>query len=1105
MVDNGRELRTWEVAFKYLIKIFNKNGALNSEVIDLRLNRRAFQPIFCTSGGFLSFLPSLASIRFFQISPETLTLTYTGGLLGGGVCCSSKKSVQAFPSSPANQGHLAQKESGAKSPLATDPENFTPLTSSEKTDLDNRYEMLHKENSQNSAALDKEFTEAMQIANRVSEQVIYASVSFYDLKLLMNISKVNRPLAVACELGKNFASSEFLNSPMCLGQRLKLIRVIRKYVVQDFVENRDKISKNEEINIFIKNLNEASVALEHRLLEFVTALEINAVKNLVERSRNIIDWWEKVAYECREALEVSINPQQANIPQNLKKISEYFSKYWKKLKGGFTEYFIYMSLYEKSSGQQNEKSNLLEEVIRSQLIIFPGSYYEEQGVFLSYIEKWIRSGKIRESYIGEFLQSFGTICSDPNWKLRVQACYLLRVLRGLKDAGIKQKAFDLSEMRTKAETDEKVLAVLKLPTIYPVSKKADVKVNMADFLDLGKIVSREGEIAQINSFFKRKPESGDQRNIVALCGSAGIGKTATALKYAREKSNSYSFIIQIHCESESTIITSYSGYAHIQKILDKDDKNAFAKLKNYLQGLTKSGLIILDDAPNFESIKEYLVDNKNIDFLATSRNANWQNKVMVSELSIDAAVTALQIRLNSFEEAKAHKSICEKIGGVPLTIKRVAGDILRLKTTAQGYLTDFPQKLIKDQSLELTTESLISSLPSEALELLKIIAHCAPKRIPARMIKTVFLKSNSRANWLKGKSALINYYFITWGELTWSIDQATSEILLKHTSHEYKHHLINYLHEYFIVDPHRPDLFHNVLELLPHAEKILSHSPENTKETELLAYISRAYTLVVRDSKIALVHAEKAEGVLKPISGENERAYFKLGEVFREIGKYDRSDELLKQSLSILDNNPGSKLLADAYCALGLLYKLQILYEKSKEWFIKGLEIQERILSPMHSDLAFTYTYLGMIFKDLGKYDQSEEYLMKALRIQEHIYQPNDSTLAVAYNYLGSMYRSRGKLEQSEYYLLKCLKIQENILDPLHPALANTYNVLGKLYTDLKKWDRGEEYYLKCLNIRESSLEARHAHLVITYQNIAIFYQKMGDLNKSEFYKSKAC
>ncbi|OMJ68323.1 hypothetical protein SteCoe_34257 [Stentor coeruleus] len=1102
MVDNGAELHTWEVAFKYLIKIFNKNGTLNSEVTDLQKNRKALHPIFCPSGNFLSFLPSSASIRYFKITPETLILTYTGGLLGGGVCCSSKKSVQAFSSVPANHVNVVPKEPENKSPLATDPEKFTPLTSSEKTELNNRYEMLHKENSQNSASLDKQFTEAMQIANRVSEQVIYASVSFYDLKLLMKISKVSKPFAVACELGKNFASSEFLNSPMCLGQRLKLIRVIRKYVVQDFVENRDKILKNEEMSILVKNLNEASIALEnqHRLLEFVTLLEINAVRNLIERSRSTIDWWEKVAFECKEVLEVSINPQN-NISQNIKKISEYFNKNWKKLNGYFTEYFIYMSLYDKSSGQQD----LLEEVIRSQLKSFPDIPYEEQAALLSYIEKWIHSNKIRGKYIEEFLQSFETICSNSNWKVRIQACYLLRVLRGLKDEGIKQKAFDLSETRIKVENDEKVLAILKMPTIYSVSKKTDVKVNMVDLLDFGKIVSREGEIAQITNFFKRKPESGEQRHIVVLCGSSGIGKTATALKYAREKSASYSFIIQINCESENTIVTTYSGYAHIKKILEKDDKNAFAKLKSYLQGLTKTGLIILDDAQNFESIKEYLVDNKNIDFLATSRNANWQNKVMVSELSIEASVTALQIRLNSFEESQAQKLICEKIGGIPLTIKRVAGDILKLKTTAQSYLADFPNKLIKNQAFDLVTESLISNLPNEALEILRIIAHCAPKRIPSRMIKTVFLKSNSKSNWLKGKSALINYYFITFGELTWSIDQATSEILLKHISNEHKHQLINYLYEFFIVDPHKPELFHNILELLPHAEKILSHPPENTKEIELLAYISRAYTLVVRDSQIALIYAEKAVGALEPIKGENERAYFKLGEVFREIGKYDRSDELLRQSLSVLDNNPGTKLLADAYFALGLLYKHQILYEKSKEWFIKSLEIQEKILSPMHSDLAFTYTYIGMIFKDLGKYDQSEEYLMKALRIQEHIYQSNDPALASAYNYLGSMYRSRGKLEQSEYYLLKCLKIQENILDPLHPALAVTYNVLGKLYTDLKKWDKGEEYYLKCLHVRESLLEVKHAHLVITYQNIAIFYQKMGDLNKSEFYKSKAC
>lgn len=1107
MANDRRELYTWEVPFKYFIKLSQVNNTFYSQITCLQSNQTASHSISFSPKTLSTFLLSSIAPRFFHINPETLILTYTKGLQGGGVCCSSKMSIDASPNVQSNSKPSASKDLEIKSPLFTDPEKFAPLNSSEKSTLNTRYEMLHKENAQNSGALDKEFIEAMSIAMRISEQVAHASVSLYDLKLLKKIVKVSKPFAIAWELGKNFATEDFLNSPMCMEQRLKLIRVIRKFIVQDFIENRDRITKTEEMSILFKTLNEASEVLvnQNKLLEFVTILEVNAVKYFVERSQSLVDWWERVAYECKEVLEISINPQQASVPQNMKKICEYFANSWKKLKGGFAEFFLYIALYEKQSGQLYEKSELLEDVMRTQLIYFSGNSYEERGVFLSYAEKWIRSGKIRESFVSEFIQSFTNMCNDSNWKLRIHTCYLLRVLRGFKNLNIKQKAFEMTEMRLMVENDEKVLAVLKLPTVYPVSKKADVKVNMADLLDFSKIVSREDEVAQVNSFFRQKPETGTQKNIIALCGAAGIGKTAVALKYARENARNYSFIIQINCESENIILASFAEYSHTQKILEKDDKNAFAKLKNHLLGMTNSGLIIFDNASSYDSISDYLVDNKHIDFLATSKNTSWQNKIMINDLSLDSSITALQIRLNTFEESKDHKSICEKIGGSPLFIKRLAGDILKLKVTSHKYQSENPQKLEKSKTLDLVSKSLISNLPSESLDLLKIVAHCSPRHIPARMIKTIFLKSHSRSQWLKGKSTLINYYIITWGRQTWTIDQATWEMLKVYTSENYRNMLIDYMYEFFIVSPHQIDLFANVLQLLPHAEKILDRPTTNSKEAELQAYVARAYALVVRDTKIALVHAEKAAGSLGPVSKTNERAYFKVGEVFREIGKYDRSDDLLHKSLSILEETSDTKLVADAYVALGLLYKLQILYEKSKEWFLKALEIQERTLSPMHPDLAFTYNYLGMIFKDLGKYDQSEDYLIKALRIQEYIYQPNDPALAYVYNYLGSMYRSRGKLEQSEFYLLKCLKIQENILDAYHPALAVTYNVLGKLYTDLKKWDKGEEFYLKCLNVRESSLESRHAHLVVTYQNIAIFYQKMGDMQKCDFYKSKAC
>jgi tetratricopeptide (TPR) repeat protein len=85
------------------------------------------------------------------------------------------------------------------------------------------------------------------------------------------------------------------------------------------------------------------------------------------------------------------------------------------------------------------------------------------------------------------------------------------------------------------------------------------------------------------------------------------------------------------------------------------------------------------------------------------------------------------------------------------------------------------------------------------------------------------------------------------------------------------------------------------------------------------------------------------------------------------------------------------------------------------------------------------------------------------LEIREKVLDPLHPNLATTYGNKGVVYLTQGKYEEALNWFDKALEICEKVLDPLHPNLATTYSNIGFAYKGMKNYEKALEYYDKAL------------------------------------------
>jgi PAS domain S-box-containing protein len=240
---------------------------------------------------------------------------------------------------------------------------------------------------------------------------------------------------------------------------------------------------------------------------------------------------------------------------------------------------------------------------------------------------------------------------------------------------------------------------------------------------------------------------------------------------------------------------------------------------------------------------------------------------------------------------------------------------------------------------------------------------------------------------------------------------------------------------------------------------------QNLSRSEKLdKMIYLAWKNVYDDPAIAEIYATKAIELAKLEKDEEKLAIAlnHLGDANYNLFKYHLSLENYSQALKLATHLSNDTLVSDLYFAMGYSKAMMDENEEAMEFFIKSVELEEKI--GRKKSLSNRFTQMGHSYYELGDYTNTLENYRKAVLLVEEV---NDtSSIANLYNYIGIIYADLGSYEKALEYYIKSLELfrSYNHQEGIGIALNN----IGIVYHDWGNNEKALEYYQKSHDIAKS-------------------------------------
>src|SRR5450755_735015 len=589
----------------------------------------------------------------------------------------------------------------------------------------------------------------------------------------------------------------------------------------------------------------------------------------------------------------------------------------------------------------------------------------------------------------------------------------------------------------------------------------------------------------------------------AISGLGGIGKTQLALEYAYRSRGDYQAVLWTQADTRENLTSSYLTIATLLNLPEKGEQEStrvIVAVKNWLQRST-DWLLILDNADELALARDFLPPSFGGHVLLTTRAqamGRFARCLEVDILSTELAALFLLRRAGllpveaTLEQAPEHnrsvaRAICEEVGGLPLALDQAGAYIEETGCSLTEYqrlyqrhradlLVERRGQLVDDHPLPVATTWSLSFAQVEqkspaAADLLRLCAFLAPDAIPEEII-------TEGAEHLGPNLAPV-------GADTYLLHQAVEALraysLLSRDPQTHTlsvHRLVQAVLKDQMNEKTQQQWAERAVSTIDAARPAVEHGTWPQWE-RLLAHALACCELIEHQR----IHAAEATELLQ-----------RTGWYLTERARYQEAELLLKQALSITEQEHGSEHLDTARdsVTLAYLYQAQGKYEQAEPLYLRALSIREQQLGAQHPDTAESLNNLASLYQDQGKYEQAEPLYQRALSIREQQLGPDHPDTATSLNNLAALYRDQGKYEQAEPLYQRALAIYEQQLGAQHPNMTYPLNGLAELYRKQGKYVEAEPLFKRALAIDERALGPQHPTTQTIRANYARLMHTMG-------------
>ncbi len=213
-----------------------------------------------------------------------------------------------------------------------------------------------------------------------------------------------------------------------------------------------------------------------------------------------------------------------------------------------------------------------------------------------------------------------------------------------------------------------------------------------------------------------------------------------------------------------------------------------------------------------------------------------------------------------------------------------------------------------------------------------------------------------------------------------------------------------------------------------------------------------------------------------------------LGDVFRKLGAYDDSREMMETSLQVAREHYAGDHpeVATRLNNLAVLLYEHEDYSQAELRFREILEMRQRLdqKAPEHFK---TKSNLAMTLLRRGNLEEAEVLCAEVLEARLELYKanPDDLDVATSRHNLAAVYYAQGVFEKAEPLLRKALATRQRRLGSRHTRVATVLDLLGSVLAAQGRVEEAEQTYDEALTMRRSLLKEEHRAVAKTKKNLA--------------------
>lgn len=258
---------------------------------------------------------------------------------------------------------------------------------------------------------------------------------------------------------------------------------------------------------------------------------------------------------------------------------------------------------------------------------------------------------------------------------------------------------------------------------------------------------------------------------------------------------------------------------------------------------------------------------------------------------------------------------------------------------------------------------------------------------------------------------------------------------------------------------------------------------EKEKQKRLEEYLKVLQSKTTSLSATILSHLEIALQLATELKTPESQItlYFSAYRLFKQAGDFKQAEESMKQAEILCESINDLKRMVDAINNQAIISHYKGLPQRMIQLAKKSLEVGESL--EYLRGVSMTYSLLGGAMRMRGKFDASLEYFIKGLEVAEKV--KDEHIIGTFLNHIGTIYLLQKNHHKALTFFEKSFEKQQAM--GMHSYVAQSLLNIGTAYGNLKEHNKSLIHYQKALEVYRHKAHDKHLETIVLL-NIAMVY-----------------